>query len=317
MAAARGPQAAISDLRSRIPLSSLTSLRLPLIALAWIAVAAVALAQRVIAGWLRGERIDPWRAMRYDAGLLALWALATPLILRSAARWPVRTSRLARHLAIHVALGSLFILATNFLIRIPLFLAPGGAGLGAMWRDTLLGVTTYYPPALIVYGVIVAIGHLTSAGDAAPAAAGPAAPPERDAAAAAMPDAPDATDGGEEPGSAGDGLTPERLVVREWNRVHLIRLGDIEWIEADDNYVVVHAGGRAYKGRERIGDVEARLDPKRFVRIHRSTIVPIARIREVQPLGHRDHAVILHGGKVLRVARTRLAALEAALGVGL
>ena len=105
--------------------------------------------------------------------------------------------------------------------------------------------------------------------------------------------------------------------MREWNRVHLVRPSDIDWIEAEDNYVVVHAAGRRYRGRDRLGDVEARLDPRCFVRIHRSLIVHVAKIREVQPLTHGDHAVILRDGKVLRVARSRRQALAQALGVEL
>jgi two-component system LytT family response regulator len=119
------------------------------------------------------------------------------------------------------------------------------------------------------------------------------------------------------PSAATPATEPECLVVRQWNRVHFVRLEDVDWVEAEDNYVVVHAAGRRYKGRERIADVEARLDRRRFVRIHRSTIVHTARIREVQPLTHGDHAVILRDGTALRVARSRRQALETALGTPL
>ena len=107
------------------------------------------------------------------------------------------------------------------------------------------------------------------------------------------------------------------IAVRQWNRVHFVRVEDIDFVEAEDNYVVVHAAARAYKGRDRISDVASQLDARRFVRIHRSTIVHVAKIREVQPLTHGDHAVILRDGKVLRVARSRRQALEVALGVEL
>src|SRR4029079_17134064 len=107
------------------------------------------------------------------------------------------------------------------------------------------------------------------------------------------------------------------ITVRQWNRVHLVRVEDIDFVEAEDNYVVVHAASRSYKGRDRISDVESQLDARRFVRIHRSTIVHVAKIREVQPLTHGDHAVILRDGKVLRMARSRRQALEVALGLEL
>jgi len=111
--------------------------------------------------------------------------------------------------------------------------------------------------------------------------------------------------------------TEGHLTVRQWNRVHLVRLEEIDWVEAQDNYIVVHAGERRYKGRERISDVEVQLDPRRFVRIHRSTIVQLTKIREVQPLTHGDHAVVLRDGTVLRVARSRRDTLGEALGLEL
>jgi len=149
--------------------------------------------------------------------------------------------------------------------------------------------------------VIVAIGHVVFR----PAVADPPAPDT-----ATPPEPPLSTT---TPAVAMDG----HITVRQWNRVHFVRVEDIDFVEAEDNYVVVHAASRAYKGRDRISDVASQLDARRFVRIHRSTIVHVAKIREVQPLTHGDHAVILRNGKVLRVARSRRQALEVALGLEL
>jgi two-component system, LytTR family, response regulator len=99
--------------------------------------------------------------------------------------------------------------------------------------------------------------------------------------------------------------------------VHFVALDDIEWIEATNNYVVVHAVARTYKGRERISDVEARLDARRFVRVHRSAIVRVAKIREVQPLMPGDRAIVLRSGAVARVPRGRRQALSSVLGVSI
>jgi two-component system LytT family response regulator len=107
---------------------------------------------------------------------------------------------------------------------------------------------------------------------------------------------------------------PERITVREWSRAHLVRAADVEWIESDDNYVIVRIAGRVIKGRGRISDLESRLDPARFVRIHRSAIVARDRVREVRPLAKGDVAVVMTDGKMLRVARTRRVALERVLG---
>ena len=109
-------------------------------------------------------------------------------------------------------------------------------------------------------------------------------------------------------------MIAERIAVREWNREHLVRAADIAWIESDDNYVIVQVAGRVLKGRGRISELETRLDPTRFVRIHRSAIVSRERIREVRALAKGDLAVLMDDGKMLRVARTRRAVLEGLLG---
>ena len=282
----------------------------------WTLVAMVAAVQAIAFVRLDG-RIDMADAILSRLSIIPLWALGTPLILRSARRFPVvgdqRTvSPVA--VAVHLALGSLFIVLTNVVVRLPTALSPDG-GISSLVRSTMVGVAEYYPPAMVVYGVIVAIGHFVyrpNVGtDGAPAPAPPPVPSSV---------TPIATDDGTDDRSA----TPSaiaaidgHIAVRQWNRVHLVRVEDIDFVEAEDNYVVVHASSRTYKGRDRISDLESQLDARRFVRIHRSTIVHIAKIREVQPLTHGDHAVVLRNGKVLRVARSRREALAKALGLAL
>ena len=133
---------------------------------------------------------------RQDAWLLGLWSLATPAIVWSARRFPVRGGSALEHAALHLAAGTAFIVAGNVLSRIPLLSAPYSLG----------------------------------------------------------------------------------------------------------------------KGRGRIGDLETQLDPALFVRVHRSAIVRVDMIREVQPLTKGDLALVLHDKKVVRVARGRRAALAEVLG---
>jgi hypothetical protein len=281
----------------------------------WTIVAMAAAVQAVALVRLDG-RPDVARAILGRLSILPLWALATPLILRSARRFPV--VRADRRLSLdsaatHVALGSMFIVLSNLAIRVPAAFAPvaDGGGIDTLARSTMRGVAEFFPPALVVYGVIVAIGHFLLR----PATL---SPPQPVAQAIAEPTpsttmAPTVTLPAEPNGPATNG----HLTVRQWNRVHLVRIDDIDFVEAEDNYVVVHAASRAYKGRDRISDVESQLDARRFVRIHRSTIVALEKIREVQPLTHGDHAVILRDGTVLRVARSRRQALGEALGLEL
>ena len=279
----------------------------------WAVVAMAAALQAVALVWLDG-RADMTGAVLGRLSIIPLWAIATPFILRSAARFPVvgagRRVNIASAAA-HVALGSAFIVISNLAIRVPIAFSERG-GLLVLVRSTSQGVAEYFPAALVVYGVIVAIGHFVFR---PPAADPPATPPP--------PSTERVEDGvASSIESRADALPPTAtmegyITVRQWNRVHFVRVEDIDFVEAEDNYVVVHAASRAYKGRDRISDVASQLDARRFVRIHRSTIVHIAKIREVQPLTHGDHAVILRDGKVLRVARSRRQALELALGLEL
>jgi two-component system LytT family response regulator len=93
------------------------------------------------------------------------------------------------------------------------------------------------------------------------------------------------------------------LALRIDGRVHLLDRGSVDWISADDDHVLVHCGDRVWRARETLREVSARLDPLRFVRIHRSTIVRLGAVRELQPWFHGDYIVILHGGAKLRLSR--------------
>ena len=95
-----------------------------------------------------------------------------------------------------------------------------------------------------------------------------------------------------------------RLAVRIDERTFFVRTSDVDAFGASGNYVVVHAGDRQFKMRVSLRDLVQQLDPTRFRRIHRSTIVNIDRIREVQPWFGGDYIVIMHDGKQLRASRT-------------
>lgn len=94
-----------------------------------------------------------------------------------------------------------------------------------------------------------------------------------------------------------------RLTVRTGERIHFVRVADIEWIEAARNYVWLHAGTARYAVRIPLGALEHRLDPAQFVRIHRSAIVNLDRVREVQAWVGGEYVAILEDGRTLRVSR--------------
>jgi two-component system, LytTR family, response regulator len=106
----------------------------------------------------------------------------------------------------------------------------------------------------------------------------------------------------------------ERVMIRTAGRVSPIRVDDIDWIEADDYYAKVHVAGRSHLIRETMDALEAKLDPSRFVRVHRSAIVNVDRIQSVQPYFRQQHVIVLRDGTKLTLSRRRRAALERVLG---
>ena len=95
----------------------------------------------------------------------------------------------------------------------------------------------------------------------------------------------------------------ERLPVKSGGRVIFVRLDDIDWVEAAHNYIVLHVGKESHLLRETMNAFEARLSPEKFVRISRSTIVNIDRIKELQPLFYGEYAVTLQNGTRLTLSR--------------
>ena len=94
-----------------------------------------------------------------------------------------------------------------------------------------------------------------------------------------------------------------RIVIRDRDRVLFVDVGDIDWIGADGDYVRIHTAGKSHLVRDTMAAMEQRLDATDFVRIHRSAIVNVARIRELRPYTSREYAVILQDGTRLRLSR--------------
>jgi len=96
---------------------------------------------------------------------------------------------------------------------------------------------------------------------------------------------------------------PHRLAIKTEGRVMFLKTDDIDWIEAADNYVSIHVGNESHLLRETMTSIEARLSPEKFLRISRSSIVQVDRIKELQPLFHGEYAVILRNGTRLTLSR--------------
>jgi two-component system, LytTR family, response regulator len=110
-----------------------------------------------------------------------------------------------------------------------------------------------------------------------------------------------------------EAATAERILIRSGGRIYFVRVDDIDWVDAAGNYVRLHVKGETHLFRETMNAMEQRLDPGRFARIHRSHMVNINRIKELQPHGG-EHIVILQNGVQLTLSRGYRDRLQERLG---
>jgi two-component system LytT family response regulator len=108
----------------------------------------------------------------------------------------------------------------------------------------------------------------------------------------------------------------DRVAVRNNGRVFFLKVNDIDWIEASDNYVCLHCGKDTHVVRETMSDLERRLDPALFIRVHRSAIVNLDRVKELQPWFRGDYRVVLNDGTELTLTKTHRDKLESHLLLG-
>ena len=96
----------------------------------------------------------------------------------------------------------------------------------------------------------------------------------------------------------------DRLIIKADGRITFLNTREIDWIEADDKYVHLHTGKGARMVRQTLAAMEAQLDPAKFVRIHRSTMVNVERIKELQPLFNGEYSLLLENKTKLTLSRT-------------
>ena len=103
-------------------------------------------------------------------------------------------------------------------------------------------------------------------------------------------------------GARTDGYV-SRFPIKSSGDIYFVRTDDIDWIDAEGNYTALHAGGRKHLIRETMKSIEAKLDPRKFVRVHRSAIINIDRLRKLQPYFHGEYVVTLQDGTTLTSSR--------------
>ena len=106
----------------------------------------------------------------------------------------------------------------------------------------------------------------------------------------------------------------DRIAVKSSGRVVFVKVDEIDWIEAADNYVSLHVGTENHLHRETMSSLENQLPPEKFMRISRSTIVNMDRIKELQPLFHGEYSVILRNGAKLTLSRSYREKLDQLIG---
>lgn len=96
----------------------------------------------------------------------------------------------------------------------------------------------------------------------------------------------------------------ERILIRDGARVHVVAAGNVDYIEAQDDYVRIMAGGKGYLKHQRLSELEAQLDGALFVRIHRSFIVNVCVVEGIEPVSKDNHCAVLKGGVRLPISRS-------------
>jgi len=232
----------------------------------------------------RGVRMSYGSALAIQISSHLVVAALLPAIYWLHRRWPIGES--PRNLVIHVAAVVPFSVVHTV----------GMAALRFVWFGGILGEAHSFPLSgermlyefakdIIAYGLLsagtVALRHYLSRPTPSPVVAPAAAPVT---ASAADP-------------------RPERFAVRRKGREVMVEVADIDWIEASGNYAVLHVGDETFEIRSSLTKLEGELDPKRFVRVHKSHLVNIARVVEVTPWVSGDWRIRLQGGAEVNLSR--------------
>src|SRR5690348_18372311 len=238
-----------------------------------------------------GARLPWWKPVMWEfSSALLLWVLI-PFIARLYRHAPITARTWRWAVPVHLAATSLFSLThvggMVLLRKLGYALMHAQYDFGAWWPDWFYE----YRKDLVAYALIVAglqafrIYRLWL---------------ESQVTAALVPaEAPPATSEAPMPEPA----PLERLVVKKLNREFILNTADIDRIDADGNYVTIHAQGATWPLRESLSGLERKLDSKRFARVHRGHIVNLDRIREIQPWDSGDYRIVLADGSHVNFSR--------------
>ncbi|GEP62138.1 LytR/AlgR family response regulator transcription factor [Reyranella soli] len=247
----------------------------------------------------RGESVTYGRVFAIEVASHLVVAALLPVLYWMHRRWPVRGG--VRNLAIHVA----------GLVPFSIIHTLGIAALRPLWFSGILGedysfpltvdrLTFEFAKDVVNYGMLSGATELLRHLIGRPQATAAETPPPVPAPA---------------PSSALPTVLPERFAVRKRGKEIMVEVADIDWIEAAGNYAVLHVGGETLEIRSSLTKLEGELDPKRFVRVHKSYVVNVARIAEVTPWISGDWRIRLQDGAEVNLSRRYRQRFEALVPV--
>lgn len=243
----------------------------------------------------RDSGVATWELMVWEGSSLLMLGALLPLMLHWDSRFPLRYGQVSRNLAIHALLSipwSLFHVVGMVVIRKLIYWLQGGSyHFGnlpvALFYEYLIDFRTYASFLTLIY--LYRFVLLRMQGEAS------------------LLDSPDEG----EPAEPVD--RPERLLVKKFGKEFLVNVKDIEWAEVSGNYVNLHVGERVYPLRDTMSNLYRRLDPDKFLRVHRSFLVNLDCVAEIEPLDTGDARIHLVNRIQVPVSRRYREALRSCL----
>jgi hypothetical protein len=281
----------------------------------WVAVLALQVAFNSVVSWIdlgrEGRGLPFWQPLAWEVTSSVVIGLLIPAVVAVERRFPLRWDTLRAHLGWHVAASFAFC-AIHVALMVPLraavYAAAGEPYRFAGWGPTLAyewlkDVRTYFMVLAAVWSWRLILLRLQGEARVLDAPEPPAGPPPGPASEAPA-------DSPADPAAAAPPPRPERFLVRKLRKEFLIAAADIEWVQAEGNYVGLHVNGHDYLLRSTLSDFLAQLDPAKFARVHRSWAVNLDRIAEIEPLDGGDAKLRMKSGGTVPCSRRWRDALD-------
>jgi hypothetical protein len=260
----------------------------------WVAVLSIHMLFNSITAWIDLRTVSFVQPLAWELSSTLTVGLLIPVLIAFERRFPLRWDTLRRHLPWHLA-GTLVFCAVHVLVMMTLrkaiYALVGASYHIGNWAtvfayEYLKDVRSY---VLILCAVLsYRLLLLRLQGEAR------------------VLDAPEPAAGGQ---PAGTSARPERFLVRKLRKEFLIAATDIEWLQAQGNYIGIHVNGHDYLLRSTLSDFLGQLDPARFVQVHRSYAANLDRVAEIEPLDSGDARLRMKDGSQVPCSRRYRAAL--------